>query len=97
MRGKSISTDETTGTTRTQPEDEPCSYHRMLECVRSQYERMSVPRKKVAPVEKEVPMAQATWADARPMSEKLKDASDLARALELNRRGYIVAGTILGN
>jgi hypothetical protein len=91
---KAIALDESTGSTNMQ-DDEPCSYHRMLECVRSQYERMSVPRKKVAPVEKEVPMAQATWTDARPMSEKLKDASDLALAIEMRRRGYTVAGKIL--
>jgi hypothetical protein len=90
-----ISTDESTGTTRHQPHDEPWSFHLMLGCNRNSYERISVPRKKAAP--QPAPMATVSWADARPMAEKLKDASDLALALELNRRGYIVAGTILGN
>jgi hypothetical protein len=81
MRGKSISTDETTGTTRTQPEDEPCSYHRMLECVRSQYERMDVAKPRVVKVAQ--PMAEISWTTA----DVMRRASDTAFALEAHRRG----------
>jgi hypothetical protein len=85
---KVMALDESTGSSNMQ-DDEPCSYHRLLGVVRSDYERKSVPKHKV------VPMAQVSWADARQMADKLKDASDLAFILEANRRGYAIAGKIL--
>jgi hypothetical protein len=69
------------------------SYIETLECRRQNYERMDV--KKIPIVKVEVPMAQVSWSDARPMCEKLKDASDFALALEMRRRGYEIAGKIL--
>ena len=92
-----ISTDETTGSSRFQADNEigsddlshDISYHETLGCHRDDYERQDVAEPKP------VPMAQVSWADARPMADRLKDASDLALALELRRRGYIVASKIL--
>jgi hypothetical protein len=93
MRGKSISTDETTGTTRWQPDDEPQSYHRMLGVVRNQYERRDDPKPRI--VKSVEPMATVSWADARTTADKLNDASDLAIFLELNRTGYAIAANVL--
>jgi hypothetical protein len=89
-----ISTDETTGSSRWQADDEvndelahDISFTESLECERHHYERSDI---KKAPV-----MAEVSWADARPMCDKLKDASDFAIFLELNRRGYAIAGNVL--
>jgi len=90
---KVLALDESTGSSNMQT-DEPCSYHRMLGVVRSDYERMDVAQSK--PVAKlAVPMAEVSWADARTTAEKLQDISDLALALEMRRRGYEVASNIL--
>jgi hypothetical protein len=85
-----------TGTTRFQSDDDinedlspDISYHESLGCVRSDYERQDVAKPKP------VPTAQVSWSDARPMGDRLKDASDLAFRMEALRRGYEIAGKIL--
>jgi hypothetical protein len=104
MRGKSISNQIFSGTTRWQEEDEighddlahDISYAELLQCQRRDYERMSVPKKKAAPVVKAVePMAEISWHDARPMADRLKDTSEAAFRLEMLRRGYETVGKIL--
>jgi hypothetical protein len=80
---QAIALDESTGCTNCQ-NDEPRSYHEILEVTREDYEVVAA-----------VPMAQVSWSDARPMCERLKDASDLAILLEARRRGYEVARQIL--
>ena len=78
--------DESTGRTNCQ-DDEPCSYREALECTRSDYERIDVA--------KPIPMAQVSWADAMSTADRLKQISDLALTMELNRRGYRAAAKIL--
>ena len=85
---KVIALDESTGSTNMQ-DDEPCSYHRLLGVVRSEYERQDVAAPKPAP------MAQVSWADAMTTADRLKQISDVALTLELHGRGYEVAGKIL--
>ena len=85
---KAIALDESTGSTNRQ-DDEPCSYHETLGCHRGDYERQDVAKPKP------VPMAQVSWADARPTAERLKDASDLAFIMEARRRGYEIADRVL--
>jgi hypothetical protein len=89
---KAIALDESTGSTNMQ-DDEPCSYHRMLGVIRSDYERRDDPKPRAAKVAQ--PAAEVTWQQARTTADKLKDASDHAIFLELNRRGHEIAGKIL--
>jgi hypothetical protein len=91
-----LSTDEQSGTDRFQKDDEvndelahDVTFIELLGCKRSDYERQDVA------TPKPVPMATVAWFDARPMCDKLKDASDLAFLLEANRRGYAIAGNAL--
>lgn len=80
-----ISLDPTTGTSRWQEEDVfDISYAEILQVECHLYERQDI----AAP--KPVPMAEISWADARPMSEKLKQVSDYAFAIEAHRRGMRV-------
>jgi hypothetical protein len=93
-----ISTDHETGSTRYQADDDinedlshDISYIELLSCQRSDYERQDVAKPK------HVQMAQVSWFDARPMCEKLKEASDLCLRMEMMRRGYEIAGKILSS
>jgi hypothetical protein len=96
-----ISLDPDTATTRYQADDEigsddlshDISYAEILEVTRGDYDCRDDPKPRV--VKSAEPIATVSWADARPMSEKLKDASDLAFLLEANRRGYAIAGNVL--
>lgn len=85
MRKAALSTDTETGTTRWQEEDVfDIRYHEALGCVRDQYERIDVAVKK-APVEVAAPMATVS----RTTADILRNASNLAFALEAVQRGYV--------
>ena len=95
---EAISSNPASGTTRFQADDDinedlshDISYHETLECVRDAYERQDIAAPQPAP------MAQVSWADARPMADRLKDVSDLALMMELNRRGYRAVAKILSD
>ena len=76
-----IALDESTGSNDTQRR-RAVQYHRMLGCIRSDYERQDVARPK--PVQ----MAQVSWSTA----ERLKRISDCAFAIEAYRRGLRLVG-----
>ena len=69
---EAISSNPASGTTRFQDESEAQSFIELLGVTRDDYERQDIAKPKP------VPMAQVSWADARPMADKLKDVSDLA-------------------
>jgi|SRR5271156_3180884 hypothetical protein len=73
--------DESTGSNNMQ-DDEPCSYAELLQCLRSDYERMDVAKPK--PVQ----MAQVSWSTA----DVLRNASNLTFAIEAHRRGMSLVG-----
>jgi hypothetical protein len=75
-----IALDESTGSTNMQ-DDEPCSYHRMLGVTRNDYERIDI--KKTPVVKAAEPMAEISWTTA----DVMRNASNLAFALEAHRRG----------
>ena len=79
-----ISSNPASGTTRFQVESPAQSFIELLGV--ADYERQDV----AAP--QPTPIAPAPWV---PMADRLKDASDLALTMELNRRGSIIASKIL--
>jgi hypothetical protein len=89
MRKVSISTDEFSGSTRFQADDEighddlahDISYHETLGCTRNSYERIDI--KKSPVVKSAEPTAQVSWSTA----QRLQGVSDVAFALEAYRRG----------
>jgi hypothetical protein len=83
---RAISIEENSGTTRFQVEAPALSYLELLQADDFEVKHCAV---------KVEPMAQVSWADARPMCDRLKDVSDLAILLEAHRRGYAVARKLL--
>jgi hypothetical protein len=61
------------------------------------YEKHSTAKPRAVKVAKPkpIPMAEASWADAMSTADRLKQISDLALTMELNRRGYRAAGKVL--